>query len=201
MRMSRVALMTLLLVAAAANLALAARYEIVGADSEVVFESRAPMETFKGKTREISGWFAADLANLAGSVELEVEVQLASFDTGLGKRNQHMRDNHLETDTYPVARFTAGAIVLAEPGSLTAGQPVRLTLRGTLDLHGVQKEMDCQVDLQQEADGTLAIAGTFPVLLSDFNIDRPKFLVLKLADEQKVMLDLSARPIDEGVQP
>jgi len=36
----------------------------------------------------------------------------------------------------------------------------------------------------------LHIEGTFDVLLSDHNIERPQFVILKLDDKQKVNIDL-----------
>ena len=34
-----------------------------------------------------------------------VDVEMADLDTGIDKRNRDMRENHLETDLYPTARF------------------------------------------------------------------------------------------------
>ena len=51
------------------------RYEIApDQGSEIVFESKAPLDSFKGRTRSIRGWFVADLDALGDSVALEVEV-------------------------------------------------------------------------------------------------------------------------------
>jgi polyisoprenoid-binding protein YceI len=203
MRQPRILMATLLAVALCLPLsAWATRYEI-GADdqSEVVFVSKAPMETFKGRTRLVSGWFEADLGNLAGEVSLAIEVDLASFDTGMKKRNQHMRDNHLETGKFPTARFTAGSIVSASPAAISAGQRAEIKLLGTLDLHGVQKEMECLLNVGLDDKGAVRVSGEFPVKLSDFAIDRPKFLVMKLADEQRVQLDLLAVQPAPGGSP
>lgn len=175
--------------------ALAERFQIIpDSDSEIVFVSKAPLETFKGKTNQVSGWVVADLSNLHGAVDIEVQVQLASFDTGKKKRNQHMRDNHLETKKYPVATFTAGQVVQALTHSLTPGSSTQIGLVGLLHLHGVEKEYSVNLELEMTDAGFLNISGEFPVLLSDHAIERPKFLVMKLADEQKVQINLSARP-------
>lgn len=204
MRQPRILLCALLLATLCLPLApaSAARYQInPDSGSEVIFISKAPLETFKGRTRQISGWFEADLADLSGEVSLTVDVDLASFDTGMKKRNTHMRENHLETDTYPAARFTAGSIVSASPTTLATGQTAQLKLQGVLDLHGVQKNLECDLTVSLEDDGSVRVAGEFPVLLSDFAIDRPKFLVMKLADEQKVQIDLRGQPSEPGEAP
>ena len=173
---------------------LAARYEIVtGNKSEIVFKSKAPLEKFDGKTKQLSGFFEVDISNLSGLVSLEVEIDLASFDTGKKKRNKHMRENHLETDKYPKAWFRAGNIKSCSNATLAAGQSVTLVLSGTLDLHGVKKDHDVTLNLTRGSDNTVTITGEFPVLLSEHAIERPKFLVMKLADEQLVVVNLVAR--------
>lgn len=173
----------------------AAHFEITAdGESEIVFVSKAPMETFKGHTKLLTGWLDVDLDNLAGPVTLEVEVDLASFDTGKKKRNKHMRENHLETEKYPRAWFRAGTVLSSSAANLAAGQEATLIVQGTLDLHGVKKDMDCALTVGLAADGSMTVTGSFPVLLSDYAIERPKFLVMKLADEQHVEINLVARP-------
>jgi len=186
----------LLLALAAPAAAGVVRYEI-GEGSEIVFESKAPLDSFEGRTKSVRGWFEADLDAPADSVALEVVVDLATFDTGIGKRNQHMRENHLETDRYPRAWFRGGAVeaVRREEGALV------VALRGMLDLHGVVRPLVCDVTIRPQDDGSVAVATDFVVLLSDHDIERPRFLVMKLADEQKVAVRLKARPAARGEGP
>ncbi len=171
--------------------ALAERYEIVaGSGTEVVFKSRAPMENFEGKTGQVQGWLEADLAALGQKVEMEVSVDLASFDTGKGKRNRHMRENHFETEKYPRAVFRGGTVSAVSTPKLPVGGEATLTLTGQLDLHGVAREMSCEVTLKRPAEGELLVEARFEVLLPDHQIERPKFLVMKLAEDQKVIAKL-----------
>lgn len=181
-------IVTLMLVLAAPVAAEVVRYEI-GEGSGIVFESKAPLDSFEGSTGAVRGWFAADLAAIGDSVALEVTVDLADFDTGIGKRNQHMRDNHLETDRFPEARFRGGAVEAVR----TEGGGTLVALRGILDLHGVARPLGCDVTLRPRDDGSVVVTTAFVVKLSDHDIDRPRFLVMKLADEQKVKVVLEAR--------
>ena len=165
------------------------RYEILPG-SEIVFTSKAPLESFKGRTRQVSGWFEVDLDNLEGLVDLEVRVDLASFDTGKKKRNQHMRENHLETDLYPLTVLRGGRVssVRLEEGRTA------MTLDGELDLLGVRREVAYEIVLDFKPDGALVVETEFIVKLSDHEIKRPRFLVMKLADEQKVWVRLITGP-------
>jgi hypothetical protein len=71
---------------------------------------------------------------------------------------------------------------------------VDLTVRGTFDLHGVSQPRDVAAEVTLEADGSLTVRAHFAVSLEDHEIKRPKFLVMKLADEQQVKVSLRAHP-------
>lgn len=165
-----------------------------GKTQSVVFTSKAPLETFEGKTDQVRGTIVADLANLADSVQVHVVVDLASMTTGIGMRDKHMREQHLETDKFPEAVFTGGTILSCEPPRLLPGTAAHAVVAGVFSLHGVSQTIEVPVDLTLGADGSLAVQAAFPVLLSDHDIARPRMLVLKLADEQQVNIALRAVP-------
>jgi polyisoprenoid-binding protein YceI len=174
----------------------AAEYVVAAGDkhNEVVFESTAPLETFQGKTREVSGFATLDPSSLADSVVIEVSADMASLDTGIAMRNKHMRENHLETKKYPRAVFRGGRILQASATALGSGDPVTLELRGTMELHGVTRQLVVPVTAAMDDGGRLKIRAAFDVPLADYNIDRPRFLMLKLNEVQKVTVDLVLVP-------
>jgi len=188
----RIVSLTLLVTALAATVAMAATWTI-GEGSEVVFTSKAPMESFDGKTDEVSGHITCAAGDLSGALELRIEVDLASIDTGIGMRNTHMRERHLETDEFPLAVFTGESVVSTSSPALAPGQTVELTVQGSFDLHGVSQPRDITAAVTLADDGTLSVNAEFAVSLEDHDIDRPKFLVMKLADEQQVRVSLVAR--------
>lgn len=174
----------------------AERFEIAGGgDNLVKFESRAPLESFEGKTDRVSGWIEVDPGAVGDSVGVSIEVDLTSLDTGIPKRNEHMRENHLETATYPVAAFR-GAAVLAPSGAvLKPGAGVTFEIEGDFSLHGITRRLRTAVAVTREQRGgawQLHVVTSFDVTLADHAISRPKFLFLKLDETQKVMVDLVA---------
>ncbi len=196
---SRALAATLILALAGAASARAETFRIVSGskDNLVQFESKAAMESFKGKTHQVTGTVAFDPGHLADSVQVRVEVDMASLDTGIDVRNKHMRENHLETDTYPTATFIGGRIVDAKAAALAPGKTVGFGLTGTFTLHGVSREITVPVAatlLDAGPGRRLRVKTRFPVKLSDYDIDRPQFLLLKLADEQEVTMDLVFEP-------
>lgn len=179
-----------------AGAATAAEYRIEsgGEGNEVRFLSKAPMETVEGRTDQVRGHVRADLHDLAASLQVEVRVDLASLDTGIGLRNRHMRENHLETELYPEAVFRAGEIREA-PASVAPGGEASFVIVGHMELHGVTRELAARVTLRRgEADGRdyLDVETAFDIHLDDYEIERPKFLMLKLDKKQQVSVRLRA---------
>ena len=186
-------IITMLLLLALTTAA-AAETWTVSEGSEVVFTSKAPMESFDGKTKQVSGHITCPTGDLSGPLDLHIEVDLASLDTGIGMRNTHMRERHLETDEFPSAVFTGSSIAAMSAPALVVGQTVSLTVRGAFDLHGVSRPRDIEAEVTLAADGSLDVVVQFSVSLEDHAIDRPGFLAMKLADEQQVRVRLRAWP-------
>jgi polyisoprenoid-binding protein YceI len=176
--------------------ALAAEFVVrPGGGSKVVFVSRASIESFEGKTDRVEGRLTIDPAAIGDSLTAHLEVDLASLDTGIAKRNQHMRENHLETAKYPKAVFD-GAVVHGPSGAkLELGKPVTFDVEGTFTLHGVSRRLRISIEATYKpgasgpAGAALAFHTEFPVTLADYNISRPQFLFLKLAETQIVRVN------------
>jgi len=187
----------LLALALAASAARAERFVVAPGDEQnVKFESKAPVETFGGKTKQVEGAIDLDPAQLGDSLAAEIRVDLRALDTGIALRNRHMCENHLECAKYPTATFTGGRIAKASATALAPGHQVTFDLVGTLDLHGVRKPMTVPVEVMlEEASGArlLRVATRFQVKLRDHGIARPKMLVMKLDEVQRLDIALVAR--------
>ncbi len=161
----------------------------------VTFLSKAPLESIEGKTDQVEGTIDVDLADLGDSASVRVTVDLASLDTGISMRNEHMRDNHLQTDEYPTAVFEGGRLSDLSAKSLAPGGEVTGKISGVFHLHGVTRPLEAQLKLTREdgESGTvLRVHVTFGVKLSDYAIKRPQFLVMKLSDLQKITVNVVA---------
>jgi polyisoprenoid-binding protein YceI len=181
----------MVLAAALAPLPAAAAEFVVkpGGENKVVFVSQAPIETFEGHTNRMQGRIVVDPAGVTDSITVHLEVDLASLDTGIAKRNMHMRENHLETTKYPRAVFDGAAIASPSGARLEAGRPLSFDVEGTFSLHGVSRRLRIKAEVTyapQPAGARLTFRTTFPVNLTDYAIRRPEFLFMKLAETQTV---------------
>lgn len=160
-----------------------------GKDCKVVFTSKAPTETFQGKTDRMAGTLTLDPSAVGDSITVHLEVDLASLDTGKKMRNEHMRDEHLETAKYPKAVFDGAAVLSPAGAKLEPGKPTAFQIEGTFALHGVTRRLRCPADATFSpagSGGRIAFHATFSVALPDYQIKRPEFLFLKLAEVQEV---------------
>ena len=160
-----------------------------GKDTKVVFTSKAPMETFDGKTHNMTGTVTVDPGAVGDSITVHLEVDLASLDTGKSLRDKHMREEHLETAKYPKAVFDGAAVLGPASAKLEPHKDVAFQIEGTFTLHGVTRRLRCDAVAEYEERGklgVLAFSAAFPVSLADYSIKRPEFLFLKLADTQQV---------------
>ncbi len=178
--------------------AVAAVYAIRPGEPNLIrFESKAPVESFAGTTRQVQGTLEFNPESLADTARMVIEVNLASLDTGINLRNRHMRENHLETDTYPSAVFRIRRLAEPSAPALLPGSTVSVTAVGTFELHGVAREIEVPAQVAWQTDdppGALRISAKFPVRLSDYNISRPQFLVMRLDEVQRVTVELLALP-------
>jgi polyisoprenoid-binding protein YceI len=166
-----------------------------GGDSRVVFTSKSPTESFDGKTNRMEGTLTLDPVSVGDSITVHLEVDLASLDTGSKLRNKHMRENHLETDKFPKAVFDGAAVLSGAGSRLEPGKPSAFQLEGTFSIHGVSRRLRCDAQATftpQGTGGTVAFVATFPVTLSDYDIKRPEFLFMKLAETQQVRVSATA---------
>ena len=178
----------------APGLALGGTYTITPeADgNRVVFESHAPMESFEGSTSHIKGRIELNPDALTDSITVDVTVELATLDTGIGLRNTHMRENHLHTDTFPHAVFRGATLTGTSPRQLGPGEPVLVNLEGSFSLHGVTRRLAVPVELTLREDGSLEARTKFDVYLADYDIPRPKMLFMKLDEKQTVTFHVRA---------
>jgi polyisoprenoid-binding protein YceI len=150
----------------------------------------------------VGGSFEARTAALTGAVAPtsprppafggSLALDLRTLETGIGLRDQHMRDTYLEVgrgegfDTAVLSDLRLGDVDLQSFRG-------RTEFTGTLLLHGVRKPVTGKVEVRRGGDA-VDLQATFPVTLSEFGIARPAYLGVGVADVVQVKVALSAQP-------
>lgn len=151
-------------------------------------ESETQFETFTGRTSVVSGSFTFDPAKRTGSGSLEVSV--ASIDTGIPLRDDHMRSaGWLDAANHPTIKFVSKT-VRHKGGD-------RYGVSGQFTMHGVTKTVNTDVMVryrpasaetkQAGFDGNVVqLSTTFMVKLSDYGIKIPPVANGKVSNDVTV---------------
>lgn len=155
------------------------------ADNSVVFHSTTTLLDFEGVTDKIDGYIFWDGKDpFSGKNEVYFEVALASFETGIGKRDSDMREDVLNTNKFPVSSFKGEFVKVTKSKS-----QYNLTVAGELDLHGIKKKMEIHGIITIK-NGVMHVKSNFSIFLKDFKIEAPSLAAfIKVAEEIKLSLD------------
>ena len=150
----------------------------------IYFNSSAKLEFIQGTTQHINGSFNFNPENPAEGVKGILRVDLRTLKTGIAKRDEHMRDNHLHTDKYPYAFFELlAADALLQQMEFDSVYNVKAM--GNFYIHGNYREVEAELQIVRKklptGGETLNVVAEFDLKLDDFKISRPKALFLKLA--------------------
>jgi polyisoprenoid-binding protein YceI len=119
----------------------------------VKFDGGDPSGEFKG----LKGSISFDPANLAAS-KFDASIDVATINTGNGMKNTHAKSAMwFDADKYPAIKFTSSAITKTATG---------YEATGTLDMHGVQKEITIPFTFNNNV-----FTGSFEVNRLDYNIN------------------------------
>jgi polyisoprenoid-binding protein YceI len=125
-----------------------------------------------GRTEDVTGSLTVD--GEAGSLRLtstQMTVDMTTLKSDRDRRDAQLRGRGIQSDTFPTSTFD-----LVTPVALPAdfgGADVAVTLPGKLTLHGVVKDVTIEAQARVEADGTVVVAGSLPILFADYGIEAP----------------------------
>lgn len=107
-------------------------------------------------------------------------AKVASFDSKNSNRDSHMLEV-VQALTYPNIAFESTTIQAQAAG--------KYQVKGKMTFHGVTRPVEFTVS--EEKTGNLRqFSGNFTLLLEDFKIERPSFMMVKTDNEMKVSLKM-----------
>ena len=140
MTATRLIFVTALSLAISGSTALANEtYKIDPARSTIAFKVRHMLGTAKGKFTKFNGTIAVDREQPDKS-SVTVSIQAASIDTGIAKRDDHLRSaDFFDVQKFPEITFKSQKVNRTGPNT---GEIV-----GNLTMHGVTREITLNVQL------------------------------------------------------
>lgn len=152
-----------------------------------------PGGAFEAKSSSLSGLLtlapgSAKPASLTG----ELSVDLATIDTGISLRNQHLREKYLQVARGPgFAKAVLSEIRVNEAAD--AGFEGRSTFAGVLVLHDIKQQVTGTAEIRHLGAG-VRVEAVFPLTLTAFGIEPPEYLGVGVADKVMVKVLFTAVP-------
>ena len=159
-------------------------FKIDPSRSTIAFKVRHMLGTAKGKFSKFSGTIVVDREHPEQS-SVSVKIVASSIDTGIAKRDDHLRGELFDTAKYPEVTFKSRRV---KQTGANSGQIV-----GDLTLHGVTREITLNVQLVSNAETRWRVT-TAPVRRSEFGLvfSKSAETVSMIADDVAVDLEIEA---------
>ena len=170
-----------------------------------IFFTEAPLEDILGTTRKMESEVMINVKNVSLNPKGTVKVDLSSLTTGIDLRDKDMKSaDYLNTAKYPYAIFSLTGI--SEAVELKDAKKTNVMLSGNLTIRGVTKNISVPVELtyfkqgqntQSKLKGNLLkVSSTFNIKMSDFGIEVPSLLLMKVSNDVKITVNFVATDAD-----
>ena len=166
----------------------AVRTNVIKEKSSINFVGAKVTRDHKGQFKNFDGWI-----EYAGGQpqQISFDIDLSSLQTDEAKLDAHLKTpDFFDVAKYPKATFTSTSLTAAPAGEASGATHI---LTGTLDLHGVQKEVRVPVKAEQTADGVHATS-EFTINRHDWGISYKGMADDLIKDNVLMRLDLYFPP-------
>lgn len=137
----------------------------VGYRIQELFAAATVKRTAAGRTPKVMGTMSVAGRTIPSA---QIAADLTGLTSDQARRDSAIRERGLETARFPDATFTLTAPITL-PSTPVKGTSYRVTATGDLALHGVTRSV--QVALEAKWNGsTIAVAGSTPIVLSDYGM-------------------------------
>ncbi len=180
-----------------------------GKDAQVTFTSDAPLEHIKGVSNQVVGYLIAGTDNPAELRAGAFRLPVASFDTGIPLRDEHMQgERWLNAESHPDIVFvldeTRSVRIAREGDGFTTYD---VTLVGDMTVKGATKRMEipARLTFMAESDRTrtrakgdlLALRCDYMIELDDFGVQSGGGKVANDIELDQALFLATIRPEDQ----
>lgn len=140
--------------------------------------------TIKGKGQGVSGQLSESENKISGSLSFDLQT----LKTGIELRDDHMKNKYLQVKEFPQAKLTLTDV------SVPTDYSGSMDFKGTMQLHGVSKEVVGKAQLDNGTD-QISMTAEIPIKLKDFKIEIPSYKGITVADKVTVFFKTEAKKI------
>tara|TARA_B100001758_G_C18152104_1_gene474603 strand:+ start:157 stop:678 length:522 start_codon:yes stop_codon:yes gene_type:complete len=151
----------------------------IAKNGEINFFSETPIENISAINKNVSAVFDASTNDLV------FQLNITDFKFPIALMQEHFNENYLESDIYPTSTFS-GKVINIENGNAT--------VQGDLKIHGLSNRIKVDGAMIINKD-FISISAEFTVKLEDYNIEVPKIVMYKIAEEIDVRVNIKLKEI------
>lgn len=144
---------------------------------KIHFFSSSPLEDIEAVSNS-----AVSVLNTQNK-KVYAKVALTTFDFRDKLMQEHFNENYLETDKFPSAVLD---MIVVENPDFTKDGTYDVTLKGTLEMHGVKHDREIKGKLTIKNGAPVSASADFEVKLADHKIKIPKAVMMNIAEVVKV---------------
>jgi polyisoprenoid-binding protein YceI len=138
--------------------------------------------TAVGRSVKVEGSLTLAGASLS---QVQITVDMTGLTSDDPLRDQQLAKQAIETNQYPSATFNLTTPL--DLGSLPAENKIlAFQATGDLTLHGVTKTVTISLQAQR-VGGIIAVAGSLPIIFSDWQIQKPNSFSILSVDDHGIM--------------
>ncbi len=156
-------------------------------ESKLWFEGTSTLHDWKCEAESVSGFVEHEASGNLKVSGVQVNVPIDKLDCGHAAMNNRMKQI-MKADQFPQVQFQ----LTSAKQSAAAASKTTLTTEGRLSISGVTKKIRMTVDGERMPNGAVRFEGSFPMKMSDFNLEAPTFLGISTGDGITVKFDVIA---------
>ena len=147
----------------------------------VSFRAGTAVEDIDGINKSVTSVFDA------GTGQIEFGLLVKGFEFNSALMMEHFNENYMDSDKYPKSVFK-GTITNIEKINFLKDGLYPVTVKGTLEIHGVKKEIETTGSIKISGE-SVASNAVFNVALEDYHISIPGIVKDKISKEAKVTVN------------
>ncbi len=172
---NRTLLLSILMVV---SIATNAQEKLITRTGEITFKSKTPIENIEAKNSQVASIFLVDKKTIA------FNALLRSFRFEKALMEEHFNEKYVHSDKYPSAKFEG--VIQEDIDLKKSGTYNDVTVKGTMDFHGVTKPMEVSASIIVSQDGSVNFASMFLIKLEDYKIEVPSLVKDKISGKIQV---------------
>ncbi len=148
--------------------------------SEIRYHGIHPLHKWTGISTSASGKVNYDQSTNLGSIT--VSVPLNSFDSRVYARDSNML-TYTEAIDFPLVTFKSDNASIEQDS---------LYVNGRLTFHGITRDISVAASITRQ--NGFQVNGEFSINLSDYNVQRPTLLFIKIDDKIRIDYEFIIKP-------